>query len=1380
MVAGLAADSKKPNVIFILTDDQGYIDLGIARERLGGVTPDKKYGATPHIDQLFREGMMLTSFYPGGSVCNPSRHTLFTGLHAPRLNIRTNEVNLKKIPADVLTLAELFQAKGYVTGHFGKWGMASQGETMLHGFDETVVRVGALVNEDMMVSYNDGPGVVTEGHATNIFMGEAVDFMVRHKDRPFYLHISLSVPHLPVVAPPYYSARWPDDEYQAVIEHMDDSIGSMLKQLDLLGLKDNTIVLFASDNGGQVSIGADNGPLRGSKGMMTEGGIRGIAGIRWPGVIPANVTNDSPIIGEDLLPTFAEVIGYDLKVPVDGVSQKRVLVENGVAATRLLYWEYKEGSGADPQSGCFNFAGIREGNWKLYYAPRLAPESQLQLYRLDQNLGEKNWGVEPYLNLASLFPHKVAELFSKYRQKRHRITQAQYQILEVHGDFEGQYFPWQCNGGYAVLEDTQHFFGQANFSMRMRIKPRSVPAATVILAEKAGRWSLSLNSDLSVELTVFSDLGNEIVLNGGSLNVGEWSDVVFTHLDWPFDENVNEIKLYVDGVQVGENKVDLIEWNLVNNPVTIAGNGVDSAFLGEIGAIDFFASMLDDNQLDYTSAAPAAGYGSVLEVSEAGAIDVSPGPDLSGGSFTVEFWCKRNAASYGVRSNSIMGSSAGDLIIRFGSDDQFKFHMNGSALTYFDIIQDEYWRHWACVYDYHPTKGSGTRLIYRNGKLVARDEGVAKIANPTAMILGSDVYGNGASGMLDEIRIWSKARTSEEIDSTWNTVATGEEANLLACYGFDVGAPPICYNRVGGTKGQYHGVSRGVSWKLDNLSDRVARVQMLQGDTQVVSLFGSKFDGAYVRAMITRPPVYGSLYQYSLGGLGERIDGRDILVEDPLGRVVYRGDNFTPVLEDRFSYRVNDGITNSGPSVDGQATVIGNVDRNGDGMRDIWQQAYPHTLGNPDGDEDGDGKTNLEEERAGTDPTDGTAFLRVHQLHLSSEPGGGSIEWQGVIGKRYQIERSGNLLHWMKEGDPVIGTAGLLNFHVNMDGNAEREFWRIKMLNSLNSDGDGLNDYEEQLLGTSILESDSDGDGVRDEVEFLLGLKPLDKDSDSDTLEDGEELELGTDPLRADTDGDGLRDDVEVASNGKFDPLVADTDGDGLNDNYSYRMVGHWTLDEENGGQAIDSSGSGLNGVWRGNPVPSPGAKSGGLQLDGVDDFVELPQMEPLNSLSQGDYSISMWFKPDQYPPSEEQDPDAVYSMFGNGAFKLHYRGSGKFAWVHLLGDVDNTSIWVGSGVFPPAVAYHIVATVDVTAGKTTLYVNGVKAGEGAFVPGTAGRVTALPWLIGSARVDPTAPNAGISKGLVDEVRVYDRVLLPEEATGLYLNVAGVEGGNAP
>jgi len=431
VVSRPAPGPRKPSILFILADDLGYGDLGCYRQ-----TRIK----TPNIDRLASEGMSFADFYAGSTVCAPSRCALMTGLDTGHGRIRGNAA--VPLRAEDLTVAEVLKQAGYLTALIGKWGLGNQntsGVPQKKGFDEFLGYLDqvhahdyytdhlwrydpssdAKAGYDGEMSFPENQGGKKGLYMDDLFTASALNFLRINKPdqfnrfRPFFLYLAYTIPHanneeakrsgngMQVPSDiPYSDQPWPQPEKNkaAMITRLDRDVGLLLNKLKELGLEDNTIVMFTSDNGPHKEGGVDpaffksSGPLRGIKRDLYEGGIRVPLIVRWPGHIKPGTVNDQPFAFWDFLPTAAEVARAKIPGHINGVSMVPALLgEPQTNRHDFLYWEFHERG--------FQQA-VRMGDWK---AVRPGAGEPLELYNLKTDIGEKQ-------NVASQNPEVVARI----------------------------------------------------------------------------------------------------------------------------------------------------------------------------------------------------------------------------------------------------------------------------------------------------------------------------------------------------------------------------------------------------------------------------------------------------------------------------------------------------------------------------------------------------------------------------------------------------------------------------------------------------------------------------------------------------------------------------------------------------------------------------------------------------------------------------------------------------------------------------------------------------------------------------------------------------------------------------------------------------------
>ncbi len=400
---------QKPNIVFILADDLGYGDLGCYGRQ------DIK---TPVIDRVAAEGVRFTQYYANGPECSPTRTAFLTGRYQHRVGglecaigtgnvgryddaIRLRETHDLGLPVEETSIARMLKDAGYATAITGKWhlGYEPKFAPHLHGFDHAFYCIGGGMDYfhylDTVAGYNlflNGNPIRREGYFTDLATDEAIKFIERHADGPFFLYVPYTAPHSPFQGPDDYrpdplpldSPLWkqgqaPPDVYVAMIEHMDKCIGRILKVLDDKGLTQDTVVIFSSDNGGTGS--ARNAPLSKIKGSTFEGGIRVPAVARRPGVIPKGVVNDQVCITMDFSASIVRIAGAT--VPrgreFDGLDILKLVETGRPPRKRTLFWRGRRGDRT--------WRAVRDGDLK-YIRRTGGGRTEEYLFDLKEDVGE--------------------------------------------------------------------------------------------------------------------------------------------------------------------------------------------------------------------------------------------------------------------------------------------------------------------------------------------------------------------------------------------------------------------------------------------------------------------------------------------------------------------------------------------------------------------------------------------------------------------------------------------------------------------------------------------------------------------------------------------------------------------------------------------------------------------------------------------------------------------------------------------------------------------------------------------------------------------------------------------------------------------------------
>jgi arylsulfatase len=429
---------RPPNIVFILADDLGYGEVGVYGQ---------KKIRTPRLDRMAAEGMRFTNFYCGSTVCAPSRCSLMTGKHNGHAWVRDN-LTVKPegqvpLPESTVTIPKLLKSRGYATGATGKWGLGgagTEGDPNKQGFDLFFGYIcqGHAHNYYPTFLYRNGVQIQLEGndgtwtgrqYSHDLMEKEALDFIRAHPDRPFFLYVPFTIPHVALQVPSdslaEYKDLWEETPYDgskgylphpkpraahaAMITRMDRSVGRILDLLASLGLEEKTLVVFSSDNGSiDLAGGHDlkffeaNGPLREGKGKLYEGGIRIPMLARWPGKIKPGTKSDLPGAFCDFLPTFCDLSGAPAPREIDGLSLLPTLLGQGEQRSHeFLYWEIPSGGGQQ---------ALRMRDWKGYRGGLAKEARTLELYNLASDLGERE-------DVAAQHPEVVRQILDILRRE---------------------------------------------------------------------------------------------------------------------------------------------------------------------------------------------------------------------------------------------------------------------------------------------------------------------------------------------------------------------------------------------------------------------------------------------------------------------------------------------------------------------------------------------------------------------------------------------------------------------------------------------------------------------------------------------------------------------------------------------------------------------------------------------------------------------------------------------------------------------------------------------------------------------------------------------------------------------------------------------------
>lgn len=438
---------SKPNIVYILADDLGYGDVGF-----NGQT---KFN-TPNIDKLAANGMVFTQHYAGSTVCAPSRSTLLTGLHTGHTPVRGNlsiaEEGQYPLPAETYTLSKMLKDNGYVTSVYGKWGLGypgSEGDPNRQGFDEfygyNCQRLAHhyypyhLWHNQNKVILDGNAGKGQNEYAPDLIHKQALKFIEANKDTTFFMFYASLLPHAELLVPqedleqfsgkfvPEKKHKGTDDgpkyrqgpygsqdecyaTFAAMVNILDRQVGELHHKLEEQGIADNTIIIFTSDNGPHKEGGAapeyfnSNGPYRGLKRDLYEGGIHVPMIVQWPAKVQAGSSNDHISAFWDVMPTLADIIGETKAYETDGISFLPTLLgEDEQMKHEYLYWEFHEKGGR---------LAVRKDNWKgVKYKVLKSSNAPIELYDLSIDPGEEN-------NVAADHPDVVSEIEKIMKEAR--------------------------------------------------------------------------------------------------------------------------------------------------------------------------------------------------------------------------------------------------------------------------------------------------------------------------------------------------------------------------------------------------------------------------------------------------------------------------------------------------------------------------------------------------------------------------------------------------------------------------------------------------------------------------------------------------------------------------------------------------------------------------------------------------------------------------------------------------------------------------------------------------------------------------------------------------------------------------------------------------
>jgi arylsulfatase A len=431
MLPGLASGKKerrKPNVLLIFTDDQGTIDLNC-------------YGSkdlyTPNLDRLAREGTRFTQFYVGAPVCSPSRAALMTGRYPQRAGVPSNAPSQRGhagMSPEQVTIAEMLKSAGYATGHVGKWHLGYTPETMPNGqgYDYSFGHMGGCIDNYSHFFYWQGPNrhdlwqngeeIWRDGeYFGELMVDECKKFIDENKNDPFLLYWAINMPHYPLQGTEKWRKKYqhldaPRRMYAAFVSTADEMIGNVIKHLEKLGLREDTIIIWLSDHGHSVEErtfggGGNSGDFRGHKFTLWEGGIRVPCIVSWPGHIPKNAVRDQMAISIDWMPTIAQYCGIKQHEPkIDGKSIVSIIEsEDTPSPHKVLHWETGK------------HWAVRAGDWKLVHEGPATDYKGRKIAKVKDFLSNMAKDTTETKNLAESYPdivERLTKLHDEWVQER--------------------------------------------------------------------------------------------------------------------------------------------------------------------------------------------------------------------------------------------------------------------------------------------------------------------------------------------------------------------------------------------------------------------------------------------------------------------------------------------------------------------------------------------------------------------------------------------------------------------------------------------------------------------------------------------------------------------------------------------------------------------------------------------------------------------------------------------------------------------------------------------------------------------------------------------------------------------------------------------------
>ncbi|MDF7797970.1 arylsulfatase [Pontiellaceae bacterium B1224] len=489
IAASFAHATAKPNVVFVITDDQGMGDLGCT---------GNPYIKTPNIDKFYDQAVRFTDYHVG-TTCAPSRAGIMSGRHCNRVNVYHTINGRSLLFEDEVILPEVFKQNGYATAMFGKWHLGDNYpfRPQDRGFDEVVMHGGGGIGQGPDYWENDyfddtywhnGALQTYEGYCTDIFFSEALRFIETNKDQPFFCYLSLNAPHSPYNLPKEYYDLYEGAEFEGsnprllrfygMISNIDDNFQVLENKLDELGLTDNTILIFTTDNGTSAGRKVYNAGLKGSKGSQYDGGHRVPLFIRWPnGELTGGKDIDQLVANYDLLPTFVDLLGlkFDPAKPLDGKSLKPLLTEaDPVWDNRILYIDTQR----EQNLIKYKKYSVMDDDWRLVDGNKL--------YKISEDRGQDNNVFDQYPEVAARLAAGYETWWQSFLDEGADERYAYIKVgspkenpsrLSAHDQIVGRYTPaWHQHGAIEGAQSTGkwkiEFVEDGDYSITLRRFPR--------------------------------------------------------------------------------------------------------------------------------------------------------------------------------------------------------------------------------------------------------------------------------------------------------------------------------------------------------------------------------------------------------------------------------------------------------------------------------------------------------------------------------------------------------------------------------------------------------------------------------------------------------------------------------------------------------------------------------------------------------------------------------------------------------------------------------------------------------------------------------------------------------------------------------------------